>query len=177
MQVEVPIFQDLPRLPAPFGALYYTQVRLAVPLASFAINKNLQEYHNLHVFIPSNNINFFFHFCSSVVSLWWIFLRHFLLWLQVHFISLTFFFFPLGAIFLWKMDCCKVCLLLSIAMLKHSTNLVLNNLMLCCSTELGTDYCDSSKVIPEEALIGSLQNAGMPSCLCLCNFAFIHLDV
>lgn len=92
MQVEVPIFQDLPRLPAPFGALYYTQVRLAVPLASFAINKNLQEYHNLHVFIPSNNINFFFHFCSSVVSLWWIFLRHFLLWLQVHFISLTFFF-------------------------------------------------------------------------------------
>lgn len=34
MQVEVPIFQDLPRLPAPLGALYYTQVSLAVPLTS-----------------------------------------------------------------------------------------------------------------------------------------------
>eukprot|EP00268_Persea_americana_P022554 TRINITY_DN22446_c0_g1_i6.p1 TRINITY_DN22446_c0_g1~~TRINITY_DN22446_c0_g1_i6.p1 ORF type:complete len:159 (-),score=24.99 TRINITY_DN22446_c0_g1_i6:47-523(-) len=27
LEVEVPIFQDLPRLPAPLGALYYTQFR------------------------------------------------------------------------------------------------------------------------------------------------------
>lgn len=29
LQVEFPVFQDLPQLPAPFGTLYHTQVYLA----------------------------------------------------------------------------------------------------------------------------------------------------
>jgi len=58
LQVEFPVLQDRPQLPAPLGTLFYTQVCLVLCLSYFSLTKNflVPEKFDLATYLQFNRL-------------------------------------------------------------------------------------------------------------------------